>query len=477
MLNYNFKYELKLLLRNNWIQLLSVFLLVAFAFATYNGTQKMQKIKDDVSIATSEANTANNQMVKVLDSIEKGHKVNISSRAMPTNPMNVGNSYPRVAAVDLKPMSFISIGQADLFKHHIKPRVIDDNFELNFTEMTSPIQLLFGNFDLAFVIVYLLPLLIIAFSYNVLSAEKESGALRLIASQPIEIKNWVFQKLLIRFFWLSILVAVSLIVVLSVFGVNILNEWSMFLGLLTLILGYMLFWFVLAFLINLLVGSSAKNAISMLSLWVVFVMLVPSILNQVSHSLYPMPSRTLMINEMREINANLTEKQDKILDNYLRDHPEYALNDSTQARTFWHSYMATKQMLKQELEPVAKTYDVQLQKQQDWLDNLKWMSPSIIIQESLNSIAGTSSQDYKNFRAQALDFSESWRQHFMTFLYNNKSFSAKDVANLPSFKYEQQTPKTIGSLLIILGITAVIYLIGLFISNKRKDKSRLIISK
>lgn len=462
MLNYNFKYELKLLLRNNWIQLLSVFLLAAFAFSTNNGLKKMNEIQSGISVAKEEEKTSNDKLISLLDSINQGHKVSVSSRAIPTNPMNVGNSYPRVASVNLKPLSFVSIGQADLFKHYIKPKVTDDDFELSFTEMNSPIQLLFGNFDLSFVIVYLLPLLIIAFSYNILSAEKESGALRLIASQPIEVKNWVLQKLFIRFFWLSILVFLTLTVVLLLFDVNIFTEWKAFLGLLSLTLSYMLFWFMLAFLINLFVGSSAKNAISMLSLWVIFVMLIPSILNQVSHSLYPMPSRTMMINEMREINANLTEKQDKILDNYLRDHPEYALNDSTQARSFWHSYMATKQMLKQEIEPVAKTYDVQLQKQQDWLDNLKWISPSILIQESLNSIAGTSSQDYKAFREQAVGFSETWRQHFMTFLYNNKKFSAKDYENLPEFgfSYSSTNPyKKTGGLMLFSGLILVLVMV------------------
>ena len=59
-----------------------------------------------------------------------------------------------------------------------------------------------------------------------------------------------------------------------------------------------------------------------------------------------------MINEMRELKAEVTKKQDEILDNYLRDHPEYAINDTTQRRSFWHRYMASQQLIKQELEPV-----------------------------------------------------------------------------------------------------------------------------
>ena len=90
----------------------------------------------------------------------------------------------------------------------------------------------------------------------------------------------------------------------------------------------MLFWFVLVFLINLFVGNSAKNALSLIGLWITFVLLIPSILNQLGSTFYPIPSRTLMINEMRSKKVDVTEKQDKILDNFLRDHPEYGLNNA-----------------------------------------------------------------------------------------------------------------------------------------------------
>ena len=327
MLSYNFKYELKLLLRSRWIQLLSIVLLLLFGFSAYNGVQKMEKRKKDIAAAHNEVKENDAMMLKLLDSVERGLEVSVPYWTIPNSPMAVGNYHPRVAAMDPQPMAFISTGQADLFTHYVKPTVSGDDFALNFTEMTSPVQLLFGSFDLAFVIVYLIPLLVIAFSYNVLSSEKESGSLRLLAAQPIEIQNWVLQKLGLRFFWLSVLVIGALTLVFLVMEMHPLAQTSAFFGLLGLILAYILFWFALAFLINLWIGSSAKNAVALLGLWVVFVLLVPSVLNQLGNTLYPMPSRTLMINEMRSLKAEASKRQDEILDNFLRDHPEYALND------------------------------------------------------------------------------------------------------------------------------------------------------
>ncbi|MGB5821078.1 MAG: DUF3526 domain-containing protein [Saonia sp.] len=469
MLSYNFKYELKLLLRSRWIQLLSIILLLLFGFAALNGKQKVEKRQKDIAAAKYEVKENDVMMLKLLDSVEQGLEVSVPYWTVPKSPMAVGNYHPRVAAMEPQPMAFISTGQADLFTHYVKPKVSGDDFALNFTEMTSPVQLLFGSFDFAFVIVYLLPLLIIAFSYNVLSSERESGSLRLLASQPIGIQNWVLQKLGLRFFWLSVLVIGALMIVFLAFGYNPFAQADVFFGLLGLVLAYMLFWFALAFLVNLWVGSSAKNAVALLGLWVVFVLLVPSVLNQLGNTLYPMPSRTLMINEMRNLKADVTKKQDEILDNYLRDHPEYAINDTTQSRGFYHPYMASQKLIKEELGPVVNTYEKQLQKQQDWVGKFKWISPAIIAQESLNQMAGTSTADYESYRKQVVAFANTWREHFMPFLYNNRDFSQRDYTNLPSFRYEHKNKGQFGTIPVLFLISLSLFGLGFLVSKNVKS--------
>jgi len=473
MLPYNFKYELKLLLRSRWIQLLSLLLLVLFGFSTFNGKQKVEKRKTDILIAKQEVQESDEVMLKLLDSVEKGMEVSASSWTIPTNPMAVGNYHPRVAAMEPQAMSFVSTGQADMFTHYIKPTVAGDDFALNFTEMTSPVQLLFGSFDLALVIVYLLPLLIIAFTYNVLSSEKEQGSLRLLASQPISVRKWVFQKLILRFFWLSILVLVSIVLVFIIVGVQPFDLGSI-LALLGLTLGYMLFWFALAFLVNLFVDSSAKNAVSLIMLWVIFVLLTPSVINQVGTTLYPMPSRTLMINEMRESKAEATKRQDEILDNFLRDHPEYAINDSTQSRNFYHRYMASQKVVKEELEPIVNKYEEQLQRQQSWSKKLQWISPAIVVQQSLNKLAGTSTEDYGNYRKQVIEFAGEWRDYFTIFLYNNTPFSQQDYSSLPKFEYKNTSNSTVAiAILTLFVIASVLLVTGFAMSGSTRNKGLL----
>src|SRR6056297_754582 len=450
MFRYNFKYESILLVRSKWILMLIALLILLFGFATYNGQQKTQKRKADIEKVTAEIQVSDLNMLKLLDSVEQGLTVNARPWTIPNTPMAVGNYHPRVASKPPSELSFLATGQSDMFTHFVKPTVRGDDLALNFSEMTSPVQLLFGSFDVAFVIIFLLPLLIIAFSYDVLSSERESGSLRLLAAQPILLYKWLLQKLALRFFWVAIITIVALLLVFVANQVPVVNNFSAILTFLSISLAYALFWFALAFAVNLWAESSAKNAVALLGLWVVFVLLIPSILNQLGSTLYPMPSRGLMINEMRTIKAEATERQDEILDNYLRDHPEYAVNDTTQERSFWHSYMASQNLIKKKLEPVLSEYENQLQKQQQLLDRFTWLSPAILIQGSMNQLADNGSESYEGYRNQVISFAKEWRDHFLPMLYNNQAFSSGDYSKLPEFTYTPISGKSQSYVLLIL---------------------------
>ena len=86
---------------------------------------------------------------------------------------------------------------------------------------------------------------------------------------------------------------------------------------------YNLFWFVLSCVINIKVNNSAKNALTLIGLWLLIVLILPASINQIGNSLYPVPSRLKMINEIRSIKKENEESQNKIMDEYLRNHPSY----------------------------------------------------------------------------------------------------------------------------------------------------------
>ncbi|WBU90843.1 DUF3526 domain-containing protein [Cellulophaga omnivescoria] len=475
MFRYNFKYELKSLLRSRWLLLLSLLLLIVVLFAGYNGKEKVKERTQELKNVVLESNTNDAAMALVLDSIESGLQVSVNPRRMPNAPMNVAYNYPRVAAIPVAPLTFISTGQSDLFTHFIKPSAYGDSFSLDYSELANPIQLLFGSFDLSFVIIYILPLIIIAFSYNILSEEKEYGSLKLLASQPISIYQWIVQKTALRFFWLTLITLAVITITLLFFGFDFKTNFSAFLQLISLVCAYILFWFTIVLLVNLVVNNSAKNAVSLLAIWVFVILIIPAVVGQLANSFYPIPSRTKMITEVRELKEELSSKQDKILDNFLRDHPEYASKDGNSNYSFWHKYIASQELVEEELKPLISSYEDQLTKQQNWVRLWQYSSPAILMQQSFNNLAHTSTTHYQSYRNQVALFSKEWRNFFKPMLYGNKNFTTNDYKKLPSFTYEPPINSSVLLKVVVLLIFSVIFIfIGKQVFVKKIKKGTII---
>ncbi len=472
MLSLNIVTEFRTIFRNYWLASITILLLSLCLYAGNNGYQHVTQRQANISAALTEMEASDRLVAARLDSIDKGLEISLPSWQAPNSPTATGDRSPRVAAFEAGELSLIATGQSDMFNHYVKPTLTGDNFSIAFTELTSPVTLLMGNFDPAFVLVYLLPLVIISFSYNILSREKEQGSLVLIASSPMNLKLWLLQKVMIRFVIVAILLSLCLLLMLSLNGSGLGIDTFRFLLAVWL---YAAFWFSLAFLINLRGWSSAKNAIVMLGLWVTLVLAIPSLISQTANAFYPMPSRALLINEMRTLQAELDKEQDKILDNYLRNHPELITRDADESTAYgwWQRYFASKDMVIQEMTPLLNSYDQSLKQQQDWVDRLSFLSPAVLLQNSLNHLSQTSTAHYSAYRTSVLSFADEWRDFFLPMVFQDKPFTKEMLDQLPQFEFDKSnvdSPVLMNSI-ILLGIIALLMFISFGVKRKSEMQS------
>ena len=80
----------------------------------------------------------------------------------PRNPMTIGSRGGTLAALDPMPLAPLAVGQSDLLPYYLKVTTGGRQGVLKGDEIENPTNLLTGRFDLAFVIVVLFPLLILA---------------------------------------------------------------------------------------------------------------------------------------------------------------------------------------------------------------------------------------------------------------------------------------------------------------------------
>lgn len=476
MFKNNVSYELKLLIRGNWLLMLLISIVSLFAFATYNGQQNVAKRENDIKKMEEQLQKEDQKMLQTLADIENGKDVEGPYWKMPTEPMTIGYRHPRLTSMTPTPLSFLATGQSDMYTHFKRPTVYGNNFALDYSEMVNPVQLLFGNFDLAFVIIYILPLLIIAFTFNVLSKEKELGTLRLLGAQPISLVSWLLQKMTIRYILFTIITMVTLLVSIALFSASGFSSFANLIGLLLIISGYILFWFVVSYIVNIKINDSSKNALVLIGAWLLIVLVIPATVNQIGNSLYPTPSRLKMINEIRQVKKENEEKQDEILNDYLRNHPELAQESNKEKFSFWHNYFASEKLLEEKTKPLLAEYDSQLKKQQNLISTFKYISPAILMQESLNNIAGTSENHYNDFKKQVFEFSDEWRNYLVPMLFKEQKFSKKNYNELPKFEYKNRIDGKVWlNLLAIIVISCLIFFIIArnYLNNKSSQKSFL----
>src|SRR5262249_26495425 len=150
------------------------------------------------------------------------------------------------------PLAALAIGQSDMIPNYY---AITYRSKVQFmydTEIENPWNLLGGHFDLAFVIVYLLPLTIFAVSYNLLSSEREDGTLRMLSSQPLNISTLLIGKVAARAVCLlgcATLLPIAFLLIMEPATLNM-QQLALVLSWAALVAAYGLFWFALAVLVN-----------------------------------------------------------------------------------------------------------------------------------------------------------------------------------------------------------------------------------
>jgi len=347
---------------------------------------------------------------------------------------------PRYALAPPAPLAALSIGQSDLYPYYFK---VTSQSKQTFTandEIENPTNLLAGRFDLAFVIIYLYPLLILALSYNLISAEREQGTLAMMMSQPVSLRTFTAGKIGLR-----ALVVVALAAGFSLAGFLLSDAasgaegaWLRLLLWIAVVAGYGAFWFALAILVNAFGRNSATNAMALAGMWLVLALILPALLNVAVTTIYPVPSRVEMIQATRRASAEATAKGSQLLARYYEDHPELTAGSQADPNDFYARSVAVQDETERLIQPVIDHFDRQVTGQQSLLDRFRFLSPAVVAQSALNDVAGTGAARYRHFLGLVDAFHQSWRAHFTPPIVQKALLVAGDYDRLPAFTFREE---------------------------------------
>lgn len=339
------------------------------------------------------------------------------------------------------PLATLAIGQSDLYPYYFKLNLRSKQAILANDEIENPTNLLAGRFDLAFVLVYLFPLVVLALGYNMISAEREQGTLSLALSQPITMSQLATGKVLLRGgLLLGLIVLFTLLGALGTgVDVSLSTVWmrlGLWLGLMTLYTG---FWFGLAVLVNSYATSSATNALTLAGAWLGLVLVLPSVANLIATSVYPVPSRVEMVQAMRTAGKEAQTKGSVLLSKYMEDHPELLPAGEKPQADFASLSYAVQIEVDKKVQPILDQFDNQVEQQQQFVDKFRYLSPAILAQSAINDLAGTSLGRYKHFSRQVDGFFEVWKAYFLPKVFQKTKLQSGDMSAFPSYRYEEES--------------------------------------
>jgi ABC-2 type transport system permease protein len=444
---------------------------LSIGYAVYNGVTWVRAQEASVRTIAEERERKFARARAEVVRYEQRLAANSPDSPRPSTPKEariytIANSYD--AALPPTPLAALSIGQGDLYPPYTNISMWNSRMDL-FTEIENenPLNLLNGRFDLAFFIVYLYPLLIIALSYNLISQERENGTLHMLLAQPVGLRTFVAGKILLR---LSLLLALTTgLSLLGVFlsGVNLSAggvgaRVLLWIGAVAL---YGLFWFVLAVAVNAFSRSSATNATALVGLWLLFVLVVPSLINLTVTTMHPVPSRVELINATRRAANDAQAKGGQVLAAYYEDHPHLATGDqekNLKDREF--IYWAVYNEVAKRAEPLLARFDEQLAKQQRLVNIYRFLSPAIITQDALNETAGTGAARYTHYRRSVERFHDEWKGYFVPKMFQDIKLTSTDYDTYPQFRFlEEPTGAIVCRVLTsFLGLSVVAAIIGLY---------------
>ncbi len=364
----------------------------------------------------------------------------------PRNPAFMGGGpAATVAALAPAPLALVATGQSDLLPPAVRVTTGSKDSFLFADEIDNPANLMSGATDLAFVIVFVYPLVILAMAFNLLAGEREQGTMAMTLASARRPGAALAGKLTAR---VAAPILATLLAVAA--GVWIFAGWERLAtpgvaALLVVVLLYGLFWAALAATVDGLGRSSAFNALTLIGAWVAITMIAPAAINSLAAFAHPAPSRIDMVLAARAASTDADRARDAALARYADEHGGGGAKPAGGAREATLRRLATQEAAFQRVEAIVAEHDAQLARQRDLSDRLGYLSPAYLTYRALADIAGSGETRYRAFLDRIRAFHVDWRAFFLSRAKAGASLTAQDYAALPRFPQASDDP-TAGTL-------------------------------
>lgn len=428
--------EIKLLPRIPGVWAIVALLLIVTAGAAASGAAGLALAEESVQSLEDEEQLVRDSLVGALERFEAQGGAEQPVAAKPgALGFSVLSQYVAATSASLAPLA---TGVSDRLPGYYRLDAHAAYTLAQTSDLSNPLNLRVGSFDFAFVLVFLLPIIVIALSYDIMSREKELGVLALVGAQGVRLSTFVASKVIARGLLIAVMVKLAcgvafVVLMLADRPVDALSAvlWT------TVAVAYGLLWFGLAVFVNSLNLTSATNGVVMANLWLILLIVIPAVVNLTATTLYPAPSRVALTTELREAASEAEERAADAREQYFFDHPDMAAGDVDQ-EVFFREVAASEEDIAQSIQTELDAFVEQAERQSALAGKLNYLSPALLADQAFAALAATDRTSHEHFRRLAFAFHDEWRQFFLGPLRAEASLTTADWQRIPQFAHAPQ---------------------------------------
>jgi ABC-2 type transport system permease protein len=392
-----------------WLVLGAVF--VAMCAAAANGAARVAETRAEHARLAAEEAAATATVHKTAAALALPSDVKVDYHRDPTDAFGYWGWFLVRHAVDPPaPLAILATGEAD-----VSPSYIRINFSSVFpdadAELSNPRLLRLRDFDMAFVLVFLVPLALIALAAPTLVAERESGILRLVASMPITplrvaaLKYTALTLVSVGALWMSVLAA--LFVFADFPGVAALVWLAAIVAL------WAVFWITGTALIASFWRSVAGSVAILTALWALVTIALPAAAALIAQGVYPPPSRIAYVDASRQATDAYDERGNAIRATWLARQPHDPAKRETLLKSPEVRRFARDAFYRAALEPHRRRIDARASVLMRLESGLRLLSPASMLDGALAAAAATDRRRHLEFVAATDSHSQVLRAKFV----------------------------------------------------------------
>lgn len=408
-------YEVRRLLRDRSLPALLILLLGLGAYAAWNGADWVQKREAAIGL------------------IKAGEQAGLAD-----GRRFVVRSYPSVILPVTQPvlppvaMAPLSVGQADAYPFTAETFPLADStwlFKRVWADIGSPTVRAAGRFDLAFVVVFLLPLVILVTTYDLWSHERERGVAAMVLSQPVAVGPLIAAKALAR--GLVVLLP-STAIILAVAGWAGAREPIGLTAVALAVLAYGGFWLAVAVIISLVARRSTEAAIAAGAVWLLVVVMAPTLSLAAVDLAAPVPEMRFAT-DLKARTTEIAERQRL----FRAANPTPVRVPAPRIPDSRRDAYADVVALDSEVAPMIAAHQQARDARRHLLDTVRFFLPSVAMQDALDRIAGSDADRALAFENQARAAQWELRLLYKDYLDRDALLTLAEYDNLPGFRFRE----------------------------------------